>query len=77
MEIGAILLLLALLVPIVLYVVQPFGRGETLNPDTAGEHELSALLAERERVIASLQELDFDHALGKIAPEDYSAQRTA
>jgi hypothetical protein len=29
-------------------------------------HEVSALKAERDRVINSLQELDFDHKLGKI-----------
>ena len=33
---------------------------------TEEEHELSSLMAERERVINSLQELDFDFKLGKI-----------
>ncbi len=76
MEIGAILLLLALLVPVALYLVQPFGRPGTF--DVRGEeHELSALLAERERIIAALQELDFDYALGKIAGDDYPSQRAA
>jgi rubrerythrin len=38
-------------------------------------HEISALKAERDRVINSLQELDFDHKLGKIPAEDYPEQR--
>jgi NADH pyrophosphatase NudC (nudix superfamily) len=42
---------------------------------TEEEHELSALMAERDRVITSLQELDFDFKLGKIPQEDYPVQR--
>ena len=44
---------------------------------TQEEQELSTLMAERDRVINSLQELDFDFNLGKIPSEDYPAQRTA
>jgi hypothetical protein len=44
---------------------------------TEEERELSALLAERERALDSLQELDFDYKLGKIPEEDYPAQRTS
>ena len=43
---------------------------------TEEEHELSTLMAERDRVINSLQELDFDFKLGKIPEEDYPTQRT-
>jgi len=35
----------------------------------------SILLAERDRVLRSLQELDFDFSLGKIPQEDYPEQR--
>jgi len=41
----------------------------------AESSEVSALKAERDRVINSLQELDFDHTLGKIPAEDYPGQR--
>jgi NADH pyrophosphatase NudC (nudix superfamily) len=34
-------------------------------------------MAERDRVINSLQELDFDFKLGKIPEEDYPTQRTS
>ena len=40
-----------------------------------GEHELSTLLAERDRVLTALEELDFDNALGKIPQGDYPVQR--
>ena len=43
---------------------------------TAEEHELSTLLAERERALNALQELDFDYKLGKVPEEDYPVQRT-
>ena len=43
---------------------------------TEDEHEISTLMAERDRVINSLQELDFDFKLGKIPEEDYPTQRT-
>ena len=34
-------------------------------------------MAERDRVINSLQELDFDFKLGKIPEEDYPVQRSS
>ena len=38
---------------------------------------MSALLAQRERVLHALQELDFDFKLGKIPPGEYSVQRAS
>ncbi|HEX7973422.1 MAG TPA: zinc ribbon domain-containing protein [Anaerolineales bacterium] len=78
MDIGSILLILALLLLVVLFISRPFfERGSvTLAPQDATEnHELSTLLAERDRILNALQELDFDHALGKIPEEDYPGQR--
>lgn len=39
------------------------------------DHSRSSLLADYERLLNSLQELEFDHALGKIPAEDYPKQR--
>jgi hypothetical protein len=36
---------------------------------------LSGLLAEKERILSALQELDFDNSLGKIPLEQYPLQR--
>jgi rubrerythrin len=44
---------------------------------SAEEHELSSLMAERDRLIMALQELDFDHNLGKIPEEDYPSMRSS
>jgi hypothetical protein len=78
MDIGSILLLLALLVLVGLFIARPLIDREAVvvSPeDDQQEHEISTLLAERDRVLTALQELDFDHALGKIPEQDYPVQR--
>ena len=74
MELTAILVSLALLILVAVYLYAPFVQRRARSV-TEEEHELSALLAERDRVINSLQELDFDYKLGKIPEEDYPSQR--
>ena len=75
MEISAILFTLAVLILVGMYLYAPFVRGYGRRV-TEEERELSALMAERERVLSSLQELDFDFKLGKIPEEEYPLQRT-
>jgi hypothetical protein len=76
MEPAAIFLLLILLAIIVIFVTRPFFKRQQTRPDE-GNSELSSLLAERERLLTALQELDFDQSLGKIPAEDYPPQRAA
>lgn len=74
MDIGSILLILGLLLLVALYLSKPLmERTSTLVSDE--EHEYSALLAERDRILNALQELDFDYTLGKIPEESYPIQR--
>ena len=80
MELGSLFLILGLLVLVGLFVSRPFFESKQSTPglnDSLEEHELSGLLAERDRVLNALQELDFDHALGKIPVEGYPATRSA
>lgn len=74
MELGAIFLLLAVLIGVGLFLAAPLLGG---SPGGASQEsrEASTLMAERDRVINSLQELDFDFKLGKIPEEDYPGQR--
>ena len=65
MDLGAILLLLAVLLGVGFYLVAPLMRGATPRAQDEAP-EVSALLAERDRIIAALQELDFDFKLGKV-----------
>jgi len=74
MEIAAILLTLGVAILVGLYLYAPFLERQA-RIVTTEEHELSALMAERDRVINSLQELDFDFKLGKIPEDDYPSQR--
>jgi rubrerythrin len=74
MDIGSILLIFGLLVLVALYVSQPlFQHKATFVSEE--EQEYSALLAERDRILNALQELDFDYTLGKIPEETYPSQR--
>ena len=74
MELTAIFLSLAVLIFVGMYLYSPFMERRARRV-TEEEHELSALMAERDRVINSLQELEFDFKLGKIPDEDYPIQR--
>ncbi len=75
MELGAIFLILAVVILVGLFVARPFMESRRIGVVSAEEHELSSLLAERDRMITALQELDFDHTLGKIPSEDYPTMR--
>ena len=74
MQIAAILLTLGVLILVGLFLYTPFleRSGRRITEE---EHELSSLMAERDRAINSLQELDFDFKLGKIPEGEYPAQR--
>ncbi|MGB7116592.1 MAG: hypothetical protein WBD56_10640, partial [Anaerolineales bacterium] len=74
MDIGSIFLVLALLVVVAVFVSRPlFENRKTASSPAVDqmEHKRSTLLAERDRTINALYELDFDNALGKIPSEEY------
>jgi hypothetical protein len=77
MELGAIFLTFALTLLAAGFIARPFFERRKIGVVSAEEHELSSLLAERDRLITALQELDFDNTLGKIPAEDYPSQRAA
>ena len=72
MDIGSLLLALALLVLVAAFVAQPLidKRGGSPGPAPADE-----LVARREAVLIELRDLDFDHSTGKVNDDDYTAQR--
>jgi len=74
MDLGAIFFTLAVLTLVGMYVGQPYiqRRGRRATQE---DHEYSALMAEYDRAVNTLQELDFDNALGKVPAEDYPRQR--
>ena len=73
MAIGSLLIFLALLVLVALFVARPLL--ESTEEDSALDTEASQWLAERERVLDALAELDADWKLGKVPPDIYAEQR--
>jgi hypothetical protein len=87
-EIGALFLILALVLLVGMFISRPFlalesepepdgPEGDPVGQPQHTDQLRSTLLAERERLLSALQELDFDYNLGKIPAEDYPAQRAA
>ncbi len=76
MEIGAILFSLAMTLLVAAYVLRPLSPSERGGTrDTS--RELSALMAERDSVLDSIQEIDMDHSMGKVPEQDYQRQRSS
>jgi hypothetical protein len=75
----ALTLAAVLAVVAVVFVARPFLRDPAPASDRLDElapeaRERLALAEERDRALAALKELEFDHRTGKIADEDYRAQ---
>lgn len=75
MDIGSILAILAVAIFAFAFIARPFFEKKGIK-DTYYGRELSSLLAERERILTILQELDMDYAMGKIVERDYDDQRS-
>jgi hypothetical protein len=76
MELAALLLAALLAVVCVVFVARPFLREPHARDDRlaeAGEEERERLrlVEERDRALAALKELEFDHRTGKISDDDY------
>jgi hypothetical protein len=74
MALGSIFLLLALLLVVALFVARPLIAAEEHADDQLDE-EASHWIAERERALDALAELDVDWQLGKVPEEIYAPQR--
>jgi hypothetical protein len=74
MDIGSIFLILALLIPVMIFISRPLLETSTtrLSPS---EQDISTLLARRDQAIAAIQDLDDDYNLGKIPEDIYPDQR--
>jgi hypothetical protein len=76
MEIAALVLAALLALACVLFVARPFLREPRARDDRlvqAGEEEREhlRLAEERDRALAALKELEFDHRTGKVSDADY------
>jgi hypothetical protein len=75
MDLGSLLLGLALLLIVVFVVARPMLLGSDPRDRSAADRQADQLIFDRERVLAQLRDLDFDQATGKLAEDDYAAQR--
>lgn len=78
MDLGSIFIILALFVLVALIISKPLFEKkyvQTISLVDQEEHDVSALLAERDQVLDNLNELDLDFAVGKIPEADYPVQR--
>jgi hypothetical protein len=77
-DVAAVILAVLLAVACVAYVARPFLREPAPKDDRLAdlppaERERVRLAEERDRTLAALKELEFDHRTGKISEEDYRA----
>jgi hypothetical protein len=56
------------------FLREPVAADDRLDAPGAEESHRLELLDERDRVLAALKELEFDHRTGKIGDEDYRSQ---
>ena len=69
--IGAVVAVLAVVLVAVPFLREPAARDDTLaEPDERGKRTLE-LSEERDRALAALKELEFDHRTGKLSDDDY------
>ena len=76
MEIATVLLAALLAVSCVAFVARPFlaepeAADDRIASLTAAEQERLQLLERRDRALAALKELEFDHRTGKVGDADY------
>ena len=75
METVALVIAALFVAACVVFVARPFLR-EPAGDDRLGAHEPGerrrlALMEQRDRALAALKELEFDHRTGKVSDDDY------
>ena len=54
-----------------LHALRPLATGETREPEMVGGHTRAAIEREKNMVLRSIKELEFDRAMGKLDEQDY------
>lgn len=73
MDLSSILIVTAIGILLVAFLAQPVLRGHGAQPPPS--HEFEPWLAEKERLLGLIRDLDQDRAMGKMEPEAYEGQR--
>jgi len=72
--IASVLAIACVVVVALPFLREPSARDDRLDQPGEREQERLAVAEERDRALAALKELEFDHRTGKISDEDYRAQ---
>ena len=70
---GAVIAVAAVVLVALPFLREPATTDDRLDAPTPEQEERLQLLDERDRALAALKELEFDHRTGKIGDEDYRA----
>jgi hypothetical protein len=68
---GVAVAVAAVLLVAVPFLREPFAADDRLDATSADEDARLRLIEERDRALAALKELEFDHRTGKLADDDY------
>jgi hypothetical protein len=68
---GAVLAVLAVVLVALPFLREPVTRDDRLATPTDEELGVASLAEERDRALAALKDLEFDHRTGKIGDDDY------
>jgi hypothetical protein len=68
---GAALAALVVVLVALPFLREPTARDDRLDATTAEDDKRITLVEERDRALAALKELEFDHRTGKINDDDY------
>jgi hypothetical protein len=69
--VGAVLAILCVVLVAVPFLREPGTRDDRLVPPDELEQRRLELAEERDRALAALKELEFDHRTGKVSDDDY------
>jgi hypothetical protein len=69
--IGAVLAVACVLLVALPFLREPRPRDDRLGRPDELEHRRLSLAEERDRALAALKELEFDHRTGKVSDDDY------
>jgi hypothetical protein len=74
LAVGVLLVVACVLLVALPFLRNPQPENDRLDEPAEREQEQVALAEERDRALAALKELEFDHRTGKVSDEDYRAQ---
>lgn len=68
---GAVLAVFAVLLVALPFLREPNAGDDRIDVPTEADLRTAALVEERDRALAALKDLEFDHRTGKITDDDY------